>query len=671
MKPHRDWLAPALLFAIGAVICRGLFFTAYLSHMGSVDGSYIAMARFDMRHWGDLAWWPIWFTGMSFQNVYGPVLHLATAGLAALSRQSPGWALHTLGALVYCLGPVTLWRAVLRLSGSRAWALSSALFFTLASPAAMLVPSIRADVGGFFHLRRLQTMVIYGEYPHIAVLTLAPIALLAFERMRSTRRPAWIAATAMLFAVIACTSVTGTVGFAMAMLAWLIALPAADSVRSLPRLALCAGLGYALALPWIPPSTIKLVYLNSQWGTGRHTPFTLRSLLYFALIALGTLGLRFALGRFGTPPLLRFAVLLMFFSGILLAADLGAGAAIVPQPYRFQLEFELACSVAAGYLWMRAAGRLRPRMQWAIACAPALALLVANTAHTGRYIRPIDIRDTVEYQSAMWFDRNMNGARVFAPGSISYWMNAFTDTPQLGGCCDQGVPSWEERVALYSVYTGQNMGAREGTVSLLWLQAYGVHAVEVGGPGSREFYKPYWNARKFDGLLPVLWRSGGDTIYRVPQRSASLAHVMPESGLITIAARPKDGLDTAGLERYVGALNDAQFALAEFRWLGPGRARIAANLASGQVISVQVSYDRGWRAHANGQDIPVSGDGLGLMVLHPRCSGSCTIDLEYDGGAEFRLARGVRALALLAVLIALGTALRPRHSDSCLLSPDS
>jgi uncharacterized membrane protein len=133
--------APALLLlAVSAVICRNLFFTEYLSHMGSVDGSYIAMARFTMRHWGDLAWWPIWFAGMPMQNVYGPLTHFAPAALAALAGRSPAWAVHTLGAVVYCLGPVTLWWAALRLSGSRAWALASGLMFALTSPAAWFIP---------------------------------------------------------------------------------------------------------------------------------------------------------------------------------------------------------------------------------------------------------------------------------------------------------------------------------------------------------------------------------------------------------------------------------------------------------------------------------------------------------------------------------------------------
>jgi hypothetical protein len=640
----------ALLFAVSAVICRHLFFTDYLSQMGAGDGPWIAMARFIMRHYRDLSWWPIWFTGMPFQNVYGPVLHVVVAALAALLNRSPAWTLHTLGALLYCLGPVALWWAAERLSGSRVWALAAALLFAVTSPAALLIPSIRTDVGGMFHLRRLYDMVVYGEYPHVAALTMMPVALAVFDRMLRDKRPFWIVPSAVLLAGFAATSVTGSVGFALVALAWLVALPAAEWAGALRRLGAAACLAYGLALPWLPPSTIRLIALNSQWGTGRPTPFTARHILYFALIALAAAGLRWALARLGAPELLRFALLLIFLSGVIMLADLGAGAAILPQPYRFQLEFEMGCSIAGGFLWLKTAGRLRPRVQVALGGALVLALAAHNAGHAGRYIQPIDIRTTVEYQAAQWFDRNMAGRRIFAPGSVSFWMNVFTDTPQLGGCCDQGVPSWEERVALYSIYTGQNMGAREGPVSLLWLQAFGVAAVEVTGPDGREFYKPYRNPHKFDGLLPVLWRNGGDVIYQVPQLSGSLAHVMREFQVVSVAGRPKDGLDVGPLEKYVAALNDAQFPLAGFRWIRHNQARIVTDAAEDEVISVQVSYDRGWRARANGAAIPVTSDGLGLMVLHPHCSGPCTIDLEYDGGTEMRLARMCRILAAMACL---------------------
>jgi hypothetical protein len=639
-----------LLFAVNAVVCRRLFFTDYLSQMGAGDGPWIAMARFIMRYPGDLSWWPIWFTGMPLQNVYGPVLHGLVAALAAALGRSPAWTLHTVGALLYCLGPVALWWAVERLSGSRVWALATALLYSVTSPAAWLIPSIRADIGGPFHLRRLYDMVVYAEYPHVAVLTLMPVGLVVFDRIARDKRPSSVVAGAVLLACVAAASVTGSVGFALVAVAWLVALPAARWSGAVPRLGACAGLAYGLALPWLPPSTIRLIAFNSQWGTGRPTPFTARHILYFALIALAAGGVRWTMAHLRAPELLRFAILLMFLCGVIMLADLGAGMALLPQPYRFQLELEMGCAVAGGFLWLKTAGRLRPRAQAVLGGALVLALAATNAIHAGRYIRPIDIRTTVEYQVAQWLDGHMNGGRVFAPGSVSFWMNAFTDTPQLGGCCDQGVPSWEERVALYSVYSGQNMGVREGAVSLLWLQAFGVQAVEVTGRDGREFYKPYWNPHKFEGLLPVVWRDGGDVIYRVPQRSASLAHVMRESQVVPVAGRPKDGLDIGRLEKYVAALNDPQFPPAAFRWISHARARIVTDAARDDAISVQVSYDRGWQARSNGSAIPVTSDGLGLMVLHPHCAGTCAIDLEYTGGTEMRVARMGRILAALLCL---------------------
>jgi len=56
-----------------------------------------------------------------------------------------------------------------------------------------------------------------------------------------------------------------------------------------------------------------------------------------------------------------------------------------------------------------------------------------------------------------------------------------------------------------------------------WLRIYGCDAVIVSGPASQEQFKPYAYPRKFDGVLPVLWRESDVTIYAVPRRSRALA----------------------------------------------------------------------------------------------------------------------------------------------------
>ena len=64
-------------------------------------------------------------------------------------------------------------------------------------------------------------------------------------------------------------------------------------------------------------------------------------------------------------------------------------------------------------------------------------------------------------------------------------------------------------------------------ISIFWLKAFGNQAITVPGEKSREIYHPIAHPHKFDGVLPVLWHDEDDTIFAVPQRSPSLAHVVP------------------------------------------------------------------------------------------------------------------------------------------------
>ena len=75
-------------------------------------------------------------------------------------------------------------------------------------------------------------------------------------------------------------------------------------------------------------------------------------------------------------------------------------------------------------------------------------------------------------------------------------------------------------------------GILAGGVPAFADRSAGARAISVPGPKSPEYYKPFANPRKFEGVLPVLWREGDDTVYGVPARSDSLAHVMAPGDLV-------------------------------------------------------------------------------------------------------------------------------------------
>ncbi|MGC8794132.1 MAG: hypothetical protein ACP5U2_12155, partial [Bryobacteraceae bacterium] len=287
----------------------------------------------------------------------------------------------------------------------------------------------------------------------------------------------------------------------------------------------------------------------------------------------------------------------------------------------------------------------------ALSLAAGAVLQYRNCRRFSReLIRPVDIATTVEHRMARWFGANMGERRVMAPGSVSFWLNAFADTPQLGGGFDHGITNALIPHVIFQLYSGMNAGSREGEIAVAWLKAFGCHAVAVGGPGSREPYKPFRNPQKFAGLLPEVWREGDDAIYVVPQRSPSLARVVRRGDLVS--RPPGSAVDVDALLPFVAALDDPTLPVAQWRWRSRHEAVVTAELHSEHVLSLAISYHPGWMARVNGSQKPVKGDGLGLMVIEPECEGKCRIELVYTGGGEARLTRLLSGVALLVGVLA-------------------
>lgn len=166
---------------------------------------------------------------------------------------------------------------------------------------------------------------------------------------------------------------------------------------------------------------------------------------------------------------------------------------------------------------------------------------------------------------------------------------------------------------------------------------------------SRVFTKPFAHPEKFQGLLPVLWRREDDTIYAVPQRTKSLAHVVPESAIVK--RQPINGLDTDDVARYVAALDDPTLPADVMTWPDPNHGHLDTTLHPGQVLSIQTTYDKGWIAQANGKPVEVTRDGIGLSVVHAPCDGPCSIDFAFDGGFERHLFHALSWITIVALLL--------------------
>ncbi len=553
-------------------------------------------------------------------------------------------SMHQLSAAAFCLGPVGVYFLGLVMTKRPGASFLAAAAYSGLSPCLWFFSILRADAGGPWNLRRLHILVTYGESPHTVSIAFIPIALL-FLYLAIDRKQFWPGVGAAI--AIGAAVLINTFAAVIVVLACvcLLATVAIDKPwRYLAFLAVLGILTYAWISPLSPPSVIQAIRENSPTVDGDYR-FTTRSLIGVLVLVAGFLIVRWAARKASRE--LQFFWLLTFLLGGIIALGVWGQTYVLPQPHRYQVMFDMSLSLAVVFSIAECIGST-PRLLWGAGVAGFLLLAVAiraDTRYGRKLIQPLDITTTQVYRISQWFNEHMPGQRVMAGGAYSFFLDDFTETPQLFGGADTMLPNSLMRIPGFSIYSGMNAGDRDAEFSTLWLKAMGAHAVLVPGPTSEEGGNPFAHPNKFDGVLPELWRQKDDAIYEVPARSTSLAHVVPTGSVVQHA--PIHGLDVAEIEKYVAAINDPSLPDADFQWLTRHSARIRAQLQPGQAVSVQVTHHAGWRA----TNATIRKDGLGMIVLDSPCTGACEITMEYDGGRELLLAKIASIMTMAGVII--------------------
>jgi hypothetical protein len=624
-RPLADVGAAILLFALNAWIAARLFALEQSPHFNSIEGAFIGLARYLSRHFGHFSWFPIWHCGMPYQDTYVPLVHLTVALTSMWTGASAGHAYHMVTAVTYCLAPVTLYLMARMLGASRAAAFFAGLVFSVFSPSAAIFPWIGRDLPVPLSGRRLQVLTFYGEGPHVTAIAFIPIVILALENAIRKRTSRAFALAALSLALVFVTNVPGTMALGLAVFCW-ICIHAGEMREAWKIAGGAAALGYAVACYGVPPSALSTVFGNA--GT-MHSGFShaLHQTPYLLVLLLAVVGVgAFWMGRAGAPRFVSFGAAYFVLTAVLVwTARDSRNFEMLPQAGRLHLELELAASLCIGWLlWLLYRGRLT---RYVVLGFGALALYYQS----GNYLEgarvlltPDDVRSHSEYTSARWIDEHLGGKRIYATGSTNFWLNAFTDTPQVVGCCDQGQSMLALSAVPYLVHAG--VAPEYTKLGITWLQAMGVHAIIANGPESTDDFKNYQKPERFDGVLEELHREHGDVIYRIPQRSTSLTHVLHMGEEIAAVSTWPPSVD-----RYVAAIEDPTREEAQCWWSDAGHARIRTRLLRGDVLSVQVAYFSGWKARVRGESRRVRPDGIGFVVIEPECEGDCEIELAWTG----------------------------------------
>lgn len=630
------------LFVLNLSICWRLFKIELTTNFSSIEGAFIAIARYISGHWGHFSWWPMWHCGMPYQDTYVPLLHLVVGTVAYAGHLSAARAYHSVTGISYALGPVTLYLLAMRLGSSRSMALLAALFYSLFSPSAVLLPDMARDIGGWWYARRLQVLTVYGEGPHVTAMTLLPVALLCLENVLVRRTTRSLAFAAIAIASIFLTNVPGSMALGLAVFCWICSQPAGTRAAAWAVSSGCSALAYGIACYGVPPSSVRTIVENVG---PMHSGFR-NSLKYGPLPLLAVLAAIWAVGyllaRTRFPLIVRFAILYFALTTTLVVTANSDVFELLPQAGRLHLELEMAASLLLGGA-AAAIYRAVPRWWRPAAVAVLVPLIFVQWHHyrsaARKRLQPVDLSHRSEYTSARWLATNIQGQRVYAMGSTSFWLNAFTDTPQVAGCCDQNLSMPVLPDISYLINSGTSVG--ETVQGIEYMRALGAAVIVVNGPGSTDEYKDIKAPERFKGVLPLLYQGNGDTIYGVYSGRYSLAHVLHPDALVPTG--PSNQLPS--VTAYVRAIGDPA-SFARFEWVENNIARIRATISAGDVISVQVPWFSGWKAYANGREAPIGTDGLHFMVIHPACAGDCQVELAWTGPRDWLFAAIVSALSL-------------------------
>ncbi len=658
-RPTKRWVVPLLALAIlllNVWLSGPLFMSGELPFRGSIEDGYVGTARFLSQHPNPWGWDPFPYCGLPTQFVYVPLLpYLSALGMRLLPAVSPDSVYRTLVAFMTCLGPVTLFFFALSFTGSRRWAFAMALAYSLLSPSYGLFPAVEKDRGIVQLPWRIQVLAKYGEGPHDTGLTLLPLALLAIWRAGNapagparTRR---ILGAALLLAAIPLANWVAAFAMGISCLLLLLAAWGEPGFRAWRALA-AAGAAYLLACFWLTPSFVKTILFNwpvDSFGYRLHQ----QQMILLAGAVTGAVVIRLLFLWQRGSFYFCFATLGTFVFGWIATAFYVYGVDVIPESRRYAIEFELFLALALFEGFRLALRNPNGTVRICAIGTGGVMLLVgapqlwAEATQGWRPWLPAPAAQTVEYQLGQWIADHPPRGRVFASGGLRFRLNSWFDLPQVGGGFETGLQNRIPLELTYRVRTAAHLRpGHETEDTLLDLKALGAEYVAIHGPKSREYYRDFLKPDRITAGLPVAYHLEDDTIYSLPSRP--LAHLVRLEELADA-----DVLDhPEGLARYVAAIEDASRPVLDTQWPDASTFAIAGPVPEGDVISVQVNADSGWRATEDGHSIPITQDRIGFMVLHPSPSAAAQIKLEYRGTAEQRVMAGVSLVSWSAALFA-------------------
>jgi len=635
-------LAPAVLAGLNLLLSFPLFSGEYTHHMRSIEPAFTSDARFILENYPHINWYPLWYLGFPFHLTYPPLVPYLTALLCTVSGISTARSYRVLVAFAYLFCPVTFYFFAERLMKSRFWGLVCALAYTLfPSSYYLFFPDAAQRLQGFPSVR-LVNLALYGEGPHTIGLAITPLAALFFLEAVGKPRPRNYVLAAVSVAAVALVNLVAFFALAVVLaVLLLVELSRGASLNVAWRAFICLSLAYGLVA-----FTYDLSFTRASAAFGEQGTSTW-GWLGALLLLIGLI----LVARLAIKPGRAWAVGLTWvagFGGVIFPYFLGL--TVAPQPWRYIPELDMGIALLIGMAArFLSQGRALKKFLLGTVVIVALVNSVLSWGAGWSMAQPNEnIANTAEYRVAVHLKSLVSqGERVYTTGSTAFWLNVFTDIPQVRGGSDQGATNRWWADVKHEVNTGE-----DSHTSIQWLKALNVRYVVVDFPNASTAYKDYVYPFKFEGRLEKLFHWGGVAVYEIPLSNSAWVQVV--SSEVAGQLRPIRGvLDREGLGDYLGLVeNSTANGTVEYIVENPDEIRLTVMGCSGrESLLVKSTFDPRWRATVDGVDVPIEKIGPDFMLISPRRAGSYEIELTCTRSASEVVGLAIFALSVTTVLV--------------------
>lgn len=645
-------LIPVAIFTLNTILIYPLFTGEYTQHIGSIESAFLSDAKFIVENYPNLNWNPQWYCGFPFHLFYTPLLPYLMAFFNMLSPTiSVATGYRLLTAFMYALGPVTLYLFVKYLTRREFPAILTALLYSLIPSFLFIILPLPS---------RLEILTFYGEGPHISGLTVTPIAALTF--LQALRKPAFknYALAGLAIALVALFNLIALYGLALILaVIFLSEIVRENKTRKLKSAVWCGLIAYGLSAFQYDLSFISA---SAAFGGVGNVAFSWVD----GVVALMGIAILLALFShlFSNRPMLQpwliCTLWIAIFSTIISAwyFDLY----LAPQPNRYTPELAMGLAILIGLtltvfgdflsgifsslIESEVSSNLTKIIFTSILIIMVFSTSLPSLTASLTLAQPnTHITETAEYQIATWLESHIKDERVYATGTIAFWLNVFSNIPQLRGGSDQAATNpWWAHVT-YQINTGSN-----GTVAVLWAKALNIKYIVVNYPNSSTPYIDYFYPQKFEEILPLKHSHNGFAIFEVP--IGNPASVQPVDVSKFKQLKPiSNVLDTDNLRNYIELIDAPIPVSCDYQVENTDKIIIRLqNSTQNTGVLVKMTFDERWKAYVDGHSVPITPVGPYFMLVNADKLGAYEIDLICERSLSEIFGMVVTAATIISLL---------------------